>query len=133
MRGGVWRGEGSGLLDNFTKDHGDVQPIGNGTMMSTGTTYESFVQSFPPPSGNLTTAQVSQFETLVNLLVQRTIDPCKKALDDAGLKLSDIKEVTLVGGMSRTPKVIDTVKNVFSREPNKGINHGEVVAVGAAI
>ena len=75
----------------------------------------------------------SQFETLVNPLVQRTIDPCKKALNDAGLKSSDIKEVILVGGMSRMPKVVETVKNVFGREPNKGVNPDEAVAIGAAI
>ena len=75
----------------------------------------------------------SQFESLVNLLVQRTIDPCKKVLGDAGLKSSDVKEVILVGGMSLMPKVIDTVKNVFGREPNKGVNPDEAVAIGAAI
>ena len=75
----------------------------------------------------------SQFETLVNPLVQRTIDPCKKALNDAGLKSSDIKEVILVGGMSRMPKVVETVKSVFGREPNKGVNPDEAVAIGAAI
>jgi len=75
----------------------------------------------------------SQFEALVNPLVQRTIDPCKKALNDAGLKPSDIKEVILVGGMTRMPKVIETVKNVFGREPNKGVNPDEAVAIGAAI
>jgi len=75
----------------------------------------------------------SQFESLVSPLVQRTVDPCKKALNDAGLKSSDIKEVILVGGMSRMPKVVETVKNVFGREPNKGVNPDEAVAIGAAI
>ena len=75
----------------------------------------------------------SQFESLVNPLVQRSIDPCKKALSDAGLKPSDIKEVILVGGMTRMPKVVETVKNVFGREPNKGVNPDEAVAIGAAI
>jgi molecular chaperone DnaK len=75
----------------------------------------------------------SQFESLVNPLVQRSIDPCKKALSDAGLKPSDIKEVILVGGMTRMPKVVETVKKVFGREPNKGVNPDEAVAIGAAI
>jgi Ethanolamine utilization protein EutJ (predicted chaperonin) len=75
----------------------------------------------------------SQFESLVNPLVQRTVDPCKKALNDTGLKSSDIKGVILVGGMSRMPKVIETVKSVFGRKPNKGVNPDEAVAIGAAI
>ena len=74
-----------------------------------------------------------QFESLVDPLVQRTVDPCKKALSDAGLKSSDIKEVILVGGMFRMPKVMETVKTVFGREPNKGVNPDEAVAIGAAI
>ncbi|THH08038.1 hypothetical protein EW145_g2975 [Phellinidium pouzarii] len=75
----------------------------------------------------------SQFESLVNPLVQRTIDPCKKALADAGVKASEVDEVILVGGMTRMPKVIDTVKSVFGREPSKGVNPDEAVAIGASI
>jgi len=75
----------------------------------------------------------SQFEGLVAPLVQRTVEPCKKALTDAGVKASDIHEVILVGGMSRMPKVIETVKSVFGREPNKGVNPDEAVAIGASI
>ncbi len=75
----------------------------------------------------------SKLESLVDDLVQRTIDPCKKALKDAGLSISDIKEVVLVGGMTRMPKVIQTVKDLFGREPHKGVNPDEVVALGAAI
>ncbi|KZT21050.1 heat shock protein 70 [Neolentinus lepideus HHB14362 ss-1] len=75
----------------------------------------------------------SQFEALVGPLVQRTIEPCKKALQDAGLKASDINEVILVGGMTRMPRVVDTVKSVFGREPNKGVNPDEAVAIGASI
>ncbi|EPQ55171.1 heat shock protein 70 [Gloeophyllum trabeum ATCC 11539] len=75
----------------------------------------------------------SQFESLVAPLVQRTIDPCKKALADAGVKASDINEVILVGGMTRMPRVVDTVKSVFGREPNKGVNPDEAVAIGASI
>ncbi|KDQ20072.1 hypothetical protein BOTBODRAFT_27494 [Botryobasidium botryosum FD-172 SS1] len=75
----------------------------------------------------------SQFEALVAPLVQRTVEPCRKALADAGIKASDINAVILVGGMSRMPKVIDTVKSVFGRDPSKGVNPDEAVAIGASI
>jgi molecular chaperone DnaK len=75
----------------------------------------------------------AQFEALVEPLIKRTIDPCKKALSDAGVKASEINEVILVGGMSRMPKVIDTVKSVFGREASKGVNPDEAVAIGASI
>ncbi|KAH9855959.1 heat shock protein 70 family [Lenzites betulinus] len=75
----------------------------------------------------------SQFESLVSALIQRTIDPCKKALTDAGVKASEVNEVILVGGMSRMPRVVETVKSVFGREPSKGVNPDEAVAIGAAI
>ncbi|CCL99250.1 uncharacterized protein FIBRA_01265 [Fibroporia radiculosa] len=75
----------------------------------------------------------SQFESLVQPLVQRTIDPCKKALTDAGVKASEVNEVILVGGMTRMPRVVDTVKSIFGREPSKGVNPDEAVAIGASI
>ncbi|KAK4046992.1 Hsp70 ATPase ssc1 [Microbotryomycetes sp. JL201] len=75
----------------------------------------------------------SQFEQLVSPLISKTVDPCKKAMSDAGVKPSEIEEVILVGGMSRMPRVIDTVKAVFGRDPSKGVNPDEAVAVGAAI
>ena len=75
----------------------------------------------------------SQFESLTAPLVQRTVDPCKKALADAGIKASDINEVILVGGMTRMPRVVETVKTVFGREPSKGVNPDEAVAIGASI
>lgn len=75
----------------------------------------------------------SKLESLVDDLIERTIDPCKKALKDAGLSISDIKEVVLVGGMTRMPKVIQKVKDLFGKEPHKGVNPDEVVALGAAI
>ncbi len=75
----------------------------------------------------------SKLEALVDDLIQRTVEPCKKALKDAGLKASEIQEVILVGGMTRMPKVQETVKNFFGREPHKGVNPDEVVAIGAAI
>lgn len=75
----------------------------------------------------------AKFEALVDDLVQRTMKPCEKALKDAGLKASDIDEVILVGGMTRMPKVIDEVKRFFNKEPHRGVNPDEVVAIGAAI
>lgn len=75
----------------------------------------------------------AKFESMVAPLIQRTIEPCKAALKDAGLKAGDIDEVILVGGMSRMPKVIDTVKTFFGKEPHRGVNPDEVVAMGAAI
>ncbi len=75
----------------------------------------------------------AKLEQLTDDLIKRTIEPCKKALADAGLKTSDINEVVLVGGMTRMPKVQETVKNFFGKDPHKGVNPDEVVAVGAAI
>jgi len=75
----------------------------------------------------------SKLEQLVDDLIQRTIDPCRAALRDAGLKASEIDEVILVGGMTRMPKVIEAVKQFFGREPHRGVNPDEVVAIGAAI
>ena len=75
----------------------------------------------------------SKLEQLVDDLIQKTIDPCRAALRDAGLKASEIDEVILVGGMTRMPKVIETVKQFFGREPHRGVNPDEVVAIGAAI
>ena len=75
----------------------------------------------------------AKLESLVDTLIQRTIDPCRAALKDAGLKASEIDEVVLVGGMTRMPKVIETVKQFFGREPHRGVNPDEVVAMGAAI
>ncbi|MGE6697063.1 molecular chaperone DnaK [Hyphomonas sp. NPDC076900] len=75
----------------------------------------------------------AKFESLVEDLVQRTIEPCKKALKDAGKSASDIDEVVLVGGMTRMPAVQEAVKKFFGREPHKGVNPDEVVAIGAAI
>ena len=75
----------------------------------------------------------AKLEGLVGDLIQRTVGPCKEALKDAGLKASDIEEVILVGGMTRMPKVQEVVKDFFGREPHKGVNPDEVVAIGAAI
>ncbi|CAI4044214.1 hypothetical protein N7582_003190 [Saccharomyces uvarum] len=75
----------------------------------------------------------AQFETLTAPLVKRTVDPVKKALKDAGLATSDISEVLLVGGMSRMPKVVETVKSLFGKDPSKAVNPDEAVAIGAAV
>ena len=75
----------------------------------------------------------AKLESLVEDLIKRTVEPCKKALKDAGLKAKDIDEVIMVGGMTRMPKVTETVKDFFGREPHKGVNPDEVVAIGAAI
>jgi len=75
----------------------------------------------------------SKLEALVEDLITRTIGPCEQALKDAGLKKSDIDEVVLVGGMTRMPKVVEAVKEFFGREPHKGVNPDEVVALGAAV
>ena len=75
----------------------------------------------------------AKFEQLVDDLVQRTVEPCKAALKDAGLKAGEIDEVVLVGGMTRMPRVQEVVKQFFGKEPHKGVNPDEVVALGAAI
>ena len=75
----------------------------------------------------------AKFEALVDDLVQQTVEPCRKALKDAGLSAAEINEVVLVGGMTRMPKVQDVVKQFFGKEPHKGVNPDEVVAIGAAI
>jgi len=75
----------------------------------------------------------AKFESLVEDLIIRTIEPCKAALKDAGISASDIDDVVLVGGMTRMPKVIQKVKEFFGKEPHKGVNPDEVVAIGAAI
>ncbi|MDX1736962.1 MAG: molecular chaperone DnaK [Alphaproteobacteria bacterium] len=75
----------------------------------------------------------SKLESLVGDLVKRTIDPCRAALKDAGLKPSDVDEVILVGGMTRMPKVSEVVQEFFGKEPHRGVNPDEVVAIGAAI
>ena len=75
----------------------------------------------------------AKLESLVADLIERTIEPCRKALKDAGIEKSQINEVILVGGQTRMPKVVETVKEFFGREPHKGVNPDEVVAMGAAI
>ena len=75
----------------------------------------------------------AKLESLVGELIEKTLAPCKQAIKDADIKAGDISDVVLVGGMTRMPKVIETVKTFFGKEPNKGVNPDEVVALGAAI
>ena len=75
----------------------------------------------------------AKLESIVEDLIERTVEPCKKAMADAGISANDISEVILVGGMTRMPKVQEKVKEIFGKEPHKGVNPDEVVAVGAAI
>ncbi|MDZ4713311.1 MAG: molecular chaperone DnaK [bacterium] len=75
----------------------------------------------------------AKFESLISGLVEKTVGPCKKAIEDSGYKVSEIDEVILVGGSTRIPLVQETVKNLFGKEPNKSVNPDEVVAIGAAI
>jgi molecular chaperone DnaK len=75
----------------------------------------------------------AKLEALVSSLIERTLEPCKIALKDSGFSAAEINEVVLVGGMTRMPKIIETVKNFFGKEPNKSVNPDEVVAMGAAI
>ena len=75
----------------------------------------------------------AKFDEIVLDLVDRTVEPCKKALSDAGLSQSEIDEVILVGGSTRIPAIQEKVKEIFGKEPNKSVNPDEVVALGAAI
>lgn len=75
----------------------------------------------------------STYEALTKVLIDKTIEPCKLALKDANVETKNINEVILVGGMTRTPKVIETVKALFGREPSKSVNPDEAVSIGAAI
>eukprot|EP01027_Heterolobosea_sp_BB2_P008436 GEZU01012514.1.p1 GENE.GEZU01012514.1~~GEZU01012514.1.p1 ORF type:complete len:656 (+),score=307.54 GEZU01012514.1:133-2100(+) len=75
----------------------------------------------------------SKFESIVDNLIQRTIEPCRNCLKDAGITANELNEVVLVGGMTRMPKVVETCKKIFGKEPFKGVNPDEVVAMGAAI
>lgn len=75
----------------------------------------------------------AKFESLVTDLIKKTLEPCKKAVKDADIKTSDIEDVILVGGMTRMPKIVEEVKNFFGRDPHRGVNPDEVVALGAAV
>ncbi len=93
-----------------------------------------FIASGPSGPANLmVTLTRAKLESLVSDLIEATREPCVKALKDAGLAMTDIDEVILVGGMTRMPKVIETVRQIFGKEPNRGVNPDEVVAEGAAL
>jgi molecular chaperone DnaK len=85
------------------------------------------------PKHLVRTLQRSKFEQLISSIVERTIDPCRSALKNAGLSTSDINEVILVGGSTRIPIIQDAVEKFFGKAPSKGVNPDEVVALGAAI
>lgn len=85
------------------------------------------------PKHLVKTLSRAKFESLADKLIQATVEPCKKALKDAGMTASDVDEVILVGGSTRIPAIQDTVKKIFQKDPSKGVNPDEVVAVGAAI
>src|SRR5699024_7217070 len=85
------------------------------------------------PKHLVRTLSRSKFEQLIGDLVERSLKPCEKALDDAGLDKDEIDEVILVGGSTRIPAVQDAVKKLFSKDPSKGVNPDEVVAIGAGI
>jgi len=85
------------------------------------------------PKHLVRTLTKSKFEQLVDSLIKRTINPCKSALKNAGLKITDIDEIILVGGTTRIPAIQDAVKKFFGKDPSKGVNPDEVVALGAAI
>lgn len=85
------------------------------------------------PKHMVTKLTRAKLEQLVGDLIQKTIEPCRKALADAGVSAKDIQEVVLVGGMTRMPKVIQVVKEFFGKEPHRGVNPDEVVAIGAGV
>ncbi len=103
------------------------------TLMQTEVNLPFITATAEGPKHLNTTISRTKFEQLTDDLVKRTVDPCKEALKDAGLTPSEIDEVILVGGSTRIPRVQDVVKELFGKEPHKGVNPDEVVAVGAAI
>jgi len=138
------------LVDEFKKEHGidlRTQPLAHQRLKETAENVKCelstalrsevnlpFIASVDgnPKHLNMTITR-AKFESLTEGLVKRTIGPCQKCLQDAGINKSDINEVILVGGMTRMPKVRDAVKEFFGKEPFKGVNPDEAVAVGAAI
>ncbi|MDX9757862.1 MAG: molecular chaperone DnaK [Bacteroidota bacterium] len=103
------------------------------TLMQTEVNLPFITATADGPKHLNTTLTRTKFEQLVDDLIRRTVEPCKTALKDAGLTPNDIDEVILVGGSTRIPRVQQTVKDLFGKEPHKGVNPDEVVAVGAAI
>ena len=138
------------LADEFNRDQGidlradkmalqRLKEEGEKAKMELSTTMETDINlpfitadSTGPKHLNMKLSR-AKYESLVEDLVERTVEPCRIALKDAGLTASDIDEVILVGGMSRMPKVQEKVKEIFGKTPHKGVNPDEVVAIGAAI
>jgi molecular chaperone DnaK len=138
------------LADEFKRDQGidlrqdkmalqRLKEEGEKAKMELSTTMETTINlpfitadSSGPKHLNIKLSR-SKLESLVEDLIERTVEPCKTALKDAGLSASDIDEVILVGGMTRMPKVQERVKQLFGKEPHKGVNPDEAVAIGAAI
>jgi molecular chaperone DnaK len=115
------------------KEAGEKAKIELSTVLQTDVNLPFITADASGPKHLNITLTRSKYEQLVDDLIQRTLPPVKQALQDAGLKPSDIDEVILVGGATRTPKVQELVRNYFGKEPHKGVNPDEVVAVGAAI
>ena len=103
------------------------------TLMQTEINLPFITADASGPKHLIMTLSRSKLEQLVDSLVQRTVEPCRQAMKDAGVSASEIDEVVLVGGMTRMPAVREAVVNLFGKEPNQGVNPDEVVAVGAAI
>lgn len=139
------------LVDEFKKDNGDIDltkdPMALQRLkeaaekakieLSSTTSTEINLPYIMPvdgvPKHLVKTLSRAQFEMLADNLVRRTIEPCKSALKNAGLSVSDINEIILVGGSTRIPAVVEAVEKFFGKSPSKGVNPDEVVAVGAAI
>src|SRR6202162_2092325 len=138
------------LVDEFKKDQGidlrkdkmalqrlkeesEKAKIGLSSSMDTEINLPFITADASGPKHLVTKLTRAKLEQLADDLIQRSIEPCKRALSDAGLTAQDVNEVVLVGGMTRMPKVQQVVKEFFGKEPHKGVNPDEVVAIGAGI
>jgi len=115
------------------KEAAEKAKIELSTAMQTDITLPFLSADSTGPKHLNTTLTRAKLEQLVEILIKKTMDPCKKAIADANLKTSDIEDVVMVGGMTRMPRVIEVVKDFFGKEPHRGVNPDEVVACGAAI
>jgi molecular chaperone DnaK len=115
------------------KEAAEKAKIELSTAMQTDITLPFLSADSTGPKHLNTTLTRAKLEQLVEILIKKTMDPCKKAIADANLKTSDIEDVVMVGGMTRMPRVIEIVKDFFGKEPHRGVNPDEVVACGAAI
>ena len=115
------------------KEAGEKAKIELSSSMQTDVNLPFITATQDGPKHLTLTITRAKFEQLVDDLIQRTVGPCERAIKDAGLTVSQIDEVILVGGSTRVPKVQELVKKLFAREPHKGVNPDEVVAIGAAI